>query len=156
MTELAQSFANLFDVFLSNHSSERSVFGLPNSIEGFWFDTGFVRSPNSSIDRQSNGDLAQPATESFRFEQLRQLSKRSQENFLNDFVSFRRVPQPLHHDSVDARLKQNNQIVERFPIAGLGSQNKRSKRISSHMSDSSLKITLPHPEDCLWQDSDEP
>jgi len=141
VTKQVQTFANLFDVFLSNHCSKRSVFRFLKTIEGFRFHTGFGRSSNSPIDGQSNGDLAQPASESFSLLQLWQLSEGAQENFLHDLVRFGRVPQSLHHDPKDSGFKQHNEIAERLPVAGLCSQNEWNKRISHHESDSSLKIT---------------
>jgi hypothetical protein len=141
MAELAQSFANLFDVFLSNHCSKRSVFRLLKAIEGFRFHAGFRWSPNGPIDRQSDGDLAQPASESLGLLQLRKLSEGTQEHFLNDFVSLSRISQSLHNNSEDSRFKQHNEIAERIPIAGLCSENEWNKRIGDHESDSSLRIT---------------
>jgi hypothetical protein len=141
MTELAQTFANLFDVFLSNHCSKRSVFRFLKAIEGFRFHAGFGRSPNSPIDGQSNGDLTQPASESLGLLQLRKLSECAEEDLLHHLISFGRIPQPLHDDPEDSGFKQHNEIAERLPVAGLCSQNKWNKRISDHESDSSLKIT---------------
>ncbi len=123
IAETIKAGAQLLGVFQLHQLGSRTVRSLLQDFKRSWLTGRFRRTSDSSVDRQTRGDLAQPATKRLRFLQLRQLTKRSQENLLSHFVRFCRVAQPLHDDSVNASVKLDDQFTESLSVSGLSAND---------------------------------